>query len=387
MNALHLAFVTQHKLYIPTVYHFLVVFIAISTQHHTLSNRMPHIALLATGGTIAGLSNATGRYDSAQLDVSQLVASMQEAHTSKNATNILSKITIQAEQIAQIDSKDMNWRIWQALHARIQALQNDPNIHGIVILHGSDTMEETAFFLHATVTLRKPLILTCAMRPADAPDSDGARNMLHSIALVTELTKQLTTQRTSAEDIPAKPIPPVLGVCAEQAWSAMHLRKNNGNALAAFGSGLGKETPYANWQETEWCIAGSSDDSIDTLYQAQYTLPIHSIADPCIATLCSHAGVDEQTSLRIVEALPEYSGLLVETTGSGTIHKALTPALSLAHDKGIVLARSSRCPIATVRDWPVLHTHTGQALPWLATYQLHTSKARVLLALELLATC
>ncbi|MEK9803308.1 MAG: asparaginase domain-containing protein, partial [Curvibacter sp.] len=133
------------------------------------------IVVLGTGGTIAGLAQgaAPGRYRAAQKPVGELLAGLE----------LPAGMDLQVEQVAQIDSKDMDLPVWQALltacrhHLAAQAVQ------ALLITHGTDTLEETAWLLQALLAPRKPVVLTCAMRPADAPDADGPRNLADALAV------------------------------------------------------------------------------------------------------------------------------------------------------------------------------------------------------------
>lgn len=131
---------------------------------------MPRLALLATGGTIAGTGDPQ-HYQAATLDASTLFAGIPD----------LARIAQwHVEQVFQLDSRDMQPQHWVTLAERIAALQGAPDIDGIVITHGTDTLEETAFALHLMLPLGKPVVLTAAMRPADAPDADGPSNLLQA---------------------------------------------------------------------------------------------------------------------------------------------------------------------------------------------------------------
>lgn len=339
--------------------------------------RQAGIALLATGGTIAGTSTASSAspYAAAQLDISELMASM---HALPGA-HVLGNCQLYAEQLAQVDSKDMHWTLWLKLRQRVAELQNDSDIDAVVILHGSDTLEETAFFLHASLALRKPLVITCAMRPADAADADGTRNMLHSIVLAQQLLQQL--QKQPAQQLPMAQ--DVLGVCAGKTWHAVHIRKRNTQALDAFANAVYPNECAAQWAGNRWQLHPAVCRSETQTWRARYAdallSPDHC---PAVATLCSHACADGKAAMRLAESLTSDAALLVETTGSGTIHSALYRALSLAQNKGITLARSSRCCEGAMQNWPVPHSETGTALQWLETGGLHSSKVRVLLLLH-----
>ncbi|HBF35806.1 MAG TPA: L-asparaginase 2 [Firmicutes bacterium] len=139
---------------------------------------MKNIVILATGGTIAGVSSSitdTANYQPAILPI--------EAIT-KDLTEPLRNIAhISSEQIAQIDSAEMTHEIWFTLAGRINALLSSPQIDGVVVTHGTDTLEETAYFLNLVVRSNKPVVVVGAMRPASALSSDGPMNLYNAIIL------------------------------------------------------------------------------------------------------------------------------------------------------------------------------------------------------------
>ncbi|MBX9833301.1 MAG: asparaginase, partial [Burkholderiaceae bacterium] len=133
---------------------------------------------MGTGGTIAGTSAQAGDnigYTAAQVGVAQLLQAVPGLHAVASA--------LHTEQVAQIDSKDMDGEVWRALALRSAHHLADPEVRGIVITHGTDTLEETAWFLHQVLDARKPVVLTCAMRPATALAPDGPQNLLDAVAV------------------------------------------------------------------------------------------------------------------------------------------------------------------------------------------------------------
>lgn len=139
---------------------------------------MKNIIILATGGTIAGVSSSitdTANYQPAILPI--------EAIT-KDITGPLQNIAhISSEQLAQIDSAEMTHQIWFSLANRINILLSSPEVDGVVVTHGTDTLEETAYFLNLVVKSNKPVVLVGAMRPASALSSDGPMNLYNAIIL------------------------------------------------------------------------------------------------------------------------------------------------------------------------------------------------------------
>ena len=132
--------------------------------------------MLATGGTIAGAaaSDVQAGYKSGQVGVEQLLAAVPQ--TKKLAT-------LRGEQISNIGSQDMNDEVWLKLARRVNELTAMPNVDGIVITHGTDTIEETAYFLNLVVKSNKPVVLTAAMRPSTALSADGPLNFFNAVAV------------------------------------------------------------------------------------------------------------------------------------------------------------------------------------------------------------
>ncbi len=254
------------------------------------------ILLLGTGGTIAGLlensPQATSNmgYKAAQLPVEALIPA--------------SKHRVVSEQIAQIDSKDMSFAIWEKLYVRISAAQNDPTIHAIVITHGTDTMEETAYFLHRTLACTKPVILTGAMRPADAADSDGPQNM----AFAMEQAEQLRAG--------------VWVAFAGRVFSGGNVQKVHPTRLAAFDV--------------------IEEGDAERIPLASFNPPIQRW--PRVEIVMSYAGANGE----LVEALiaQTVDGIVVAGTGNSTVHDALQASLDKAQKSGITVMYGSRCHVA-----------------------------------------
>lgn len=309
------------------------------------------IVVLGTGGTIAGTSAQAGDnigYTAAQVGVEQLLTAVPGLQT-------LGGGALVAEQVAQIDSKDMDGKVWRTLALRCTHHLHDPEVRGVVITHGTDTLEETAWFLHEVLDAAKPVVLTCAMRPATALTPDGPQNLLDAVATV------LAPGATG-----------VLAVAAGEVHSARHVQKVHPYRVNAFSSGDAGPLGWVEEGVVRWACnspvapVNNADDAMNNI--------VNAAAWPWVEIVMNHAGA----SGRAVDALVRegVQGLVVACTGNGTIHHDLEAALVRAQNAGVQVVRSTRCAEGQVLPKP------GDALP--ASQGLSPVKARVALMLDLL---
>ncbi len=311
------------------------------------------IVVLGTGGTIAGLTpaGASGHlgYRAAQLGVERLLAAVPS----------LQGVSLEAEQVAQVDSKDMGPAVWQALAARCKHGLAQDDVQGIVITHGTDTLEETAYFLHRVLAPTTPVVLTCAMRPADAPDPDGPQNLADAVAVAR------------SSDLHS-----VVVVCAGQVHGPLEVAKVHPHRLDAFSSGeagpWGRVEAGAIRQLRPW--PQPQDGGAPRLAEA---VARHAPAAwPRVEIVLNHAGADGM----IVDALcaAGVRGLVAAGTGNGTLSESLLAALMRAQQQGATVRLSTRCAQGEMLAQP---SHPFEVSPGLSPV-----KARVALQLELLAS-
>ncbi len=303
------------------------------------------IVVLATGGTIAGAASRPGDhlgYRAGQLGVQELLAGVPGLDTDGVA----------AEQVANIDSKDMDWSVWRPLAARCAHWLGQPGLRGIVVTHGTDTLEETAWFLQRVLVPARPVVLASAMRPATAPSPDGPQNLLDAIEVA----------RTPGAA-------GVMAVCAGVVHAAADVRKVHPYRLDAFGSG--DAGPVARVEAGE--VRRLRDWPREEAARDLLRKVLESGRAPWVEVVHSHAGADG----RLVDALVErgIEGIVVAATGNGTVHAALEAALLGALARGVRVVRSTRCTEGRVIAQPPDRIPATPLTP---------AKARVDLQLDLL---
>lgn len=267
--------------------------------------RPPRVLILGTGGTIAGVADPEAAgigYRAATLSIEELV----------KAVPALADYDIETRQVAQVDSKDMTFAIWTELHREVIGGLKDSQLDGIVITHGTDTLEETAYFLARTLVAAKPVVLTAAMRPATALSADGPQNLLDAVRLA------------------ADPAAAGVRVCVhEQVFPGYALRKRHPYALNAFSS---------------------SRELSSTMEGGGYTLPA-ALPEPLVfepdlpwawvETVWSGAGQNGRSVDALVSA--GVQGLVVAATGNGTLADPLLDALRRAQKVGVEVLVVTRC--------------------------------------------
>lgn len=308
------------------------------------------VVVLGTGGTIAGTASSandhTG-YTAGQLSVQHLLDAMPGLHDALQGHELV------AEQLAQLDSKDMDHRTWQLLAQRCEHWLARADVAAVVITHGTDTLEETAWFLQLVLDTNKPVVLTCAMRPATALSPDGPQNLLDTMAVACDPLSQ-----------------GVMVVCAGQIHSAPAVQKVHPYRLDAFSSGESGPRGFVEQGRVRWQDVGV----LPRVHaHARTALTSDAAKWPWVAMLHSHAGSDARQIHALVAA--GVKGLVIAGTGNGTVHETLASALSEAQAQGVAVRLVSRCTQGQI---------VGEAAFKTAPLGLNAFKARVSLLLDLL---
>ena len=327
------------------------LFIVFSTLQ---AGDLPNIVILATGGTIAGSaeSNVQAGYSSGQVGVEVLI----------NAVPELKKLAdVSGEQISNIGSQDMNDAVWLKLAKRINQLMKKDDVDGIVVIHGTDTMEETAYFLDLVVKGKKPVVLTGAMRPSTALSADGPLNIFNAVAVAADKN---TIDRG------------VLLVANDKILGARDFFKSSSTDVETFispGFGLigtvhyGVARFYRKPFTKHTYMTPFSVDNLDKL--------------PKVNIIFMHANANGELIDDAVENGAQ--GIVVAGVGNGNMTAPAVKALARAVKNGVVCVRSSRVPTGYIDRNIELD---DDALGFIASYQLSPQKARVLLKVALLKT-
>ena len=315
--------------------------------------KTPKVVVLGTGGTIAGTAASACdqvAYTAAQMGVDQLTAAVPGLGA------VLDGRELVVEQVAQLDSKDMDHATWQHLASRCAHWLAQDDVGALVITHGTDTLEETAWFLQSVLQPCKPVVMVCAMRPATSSEADGPQNLRDALLV-------------SAQPLATG----VCVVCAGVIHSARFVQKVHPYRLDAFSSGDAGPLGWMQSGQVQWStVFDRTALQMPTL--AKQVMASDARLWPEVEVVLSHAGAGR----RVVDALVQagVSGLVVAGSGNGTVHHAVQAALKDAEQAGVRVRLSTRCQEGQM---------VGKSRLWPDMEGLSPVKARISLMLELLA--
>jgi L-asparaginase len=315
---------------------------------------LPKVVVLATGGTIAGKaqSNVTAGYTSGQAGVKELLDAVPEAKK-------LARLS--GEQIANIGSQDMNDSVWIKLATRVNELLAMPDVSGVVITHGTDTIEETAYFLNLVVKSEKPVVMTASMRPSTALSADGPLNFFNAVAVA------------AAKDAPGHGVMVVLN---DWVHGAASLTKTNTTAVQTFMSPLSGLLGTVNYGDIEWFRLPIGKNTINSEFSVTSTTVL-----PRVDIIMANENMDGV--LINASAAAGAKGIVIAGVGNGNMTETALKALHAQTNKGIVAVRSTRVATGEVgRNVEV----KDDSLHFVASLAKNPQKARVLLRLALLKT-
>ena len=319
-----------------------------------ISKKLQNITVLGMGGTIAGLAgdpNNPKEYIAGELGIADLIKDL--SHLNEYKLDVLN--------VAQINSKDMQVGHWQALLAAVQIAMGQTDTHAVVITHGTDTLEETAYLLQAMGPWPKPLVLTCAMLPANAPDADGPGNLKDALSWALHSNAG------------------VFVVCAGKVHASQDVQKITTESVDAFTSG--PEGCWATWMNGEWHIQARPAAPTQLEPRPSLAYALAAASWPRVEMVINHA-LNDGAVVRALLANSDtektpLAGIVLAGTGMGTASQALEQALQKAVDAGVRVWLSSRCIFGLA--------HAQANTRWGKITLLTAAKARTALCLSLLA--
>jgi glutamin-(asparagin-)ase len=326
---------------------FAAVFcLAAATLVQAQSAALPNVVILATGGTIAGAGASTvnsATYSAAKVPVDKLIAGLPE---------IAKVANVKGEQVFQVASESLTDENLLALGKRVSALAKQGDVDGIVITHGTDTLEETAYFLTLTVHTTKPIVVVGSMRPGTALSADGALNLFNAVNVA------------GSKDAAGKG---VLVTMNDEIQSGRDVSKTVNIKTEAFKS--------------QWGPLGMIVEGKNYWFRApvkrhtmQSEFDIDGIAAlPPVQIAYGYEGV----SSTAIDALGKsgIQAMIHAGTGNGSVADRIVPNLQKVRADGIAVIRSSRVP-----DGFVLRNaeQPDDKYDWVVAHDLRPQKARIL---------
>ena len=287
---------------------------------------LPNVHILATGGTIAGRGGTTTQttgYAAGVIGVETLIEAVPEMKKYAN---------ISGEQFCNIASNQINYEIWLKLAKRVNELLESPQVDGVVITHGTDTLEETAYFLNLVVKSEKPVVLVGSMRPATAISADGPGNLLNAVRLAGS---------------PQAHKKGVLIAMNDQILNARDATKTNTTHVETFKA---PELGYLGYLQNGRPYFYRETTRKHTVMTEFDVKDMKSL--PYVGIIYGHVG-NEISVRAVVDALVAsgVKGIVYAGTGHGSIKPISLEALVDAQKKGVVVVRTSRVGNGIVTQW------------------------------------
>ncbi|DAB31309.1 MAG: L-asparaginase [Sulfurospirillum sp.] len=314
----------------------------------------PHLAILATGGTIAGSGESAikSAYSAGAVTVDKLLAAVP-------AINDMA--VVKGEQISNIGSQEMTNEVWLKLAKRVNELLAKPDCDGVIITHGTDTVEETAYFLDLTVKSKKPIVFVAAMRSGTSMSADGPLNLYNAVSVAIN-------KDTSGKG--------VVVVMNDEIHSAREVTKVNTSAVNAFASPNAGKLGTVYYGNVNYYMQPLRKHTIDTEFDIT---KIDSL--PRVDIVYAHPNDTDVFVNAAVKA--GAKGIIHAGMGNGNPFPKTQDALANAVKEGAIVARSSR--VGSGRT--TLHNEVDdEKYGFIATDSLNPQKARVLLMLGLTQT-
>ena len=314
----------------------------------------PKIRIIATGGTIAGVSASatSSAYGAGQVGIQTLIAAVPQ---------IKDLADVSGEQLVNIGSQDMNDEVWLKLAKRINQLLNNEGYDGVLVTHGTDTMEETAYFLSLTVHSDKPVILVGSMRPSTAISADGPANLYNGVAALVD---------------PSSKGHGVMACMNNELFEAKALIKTHTTDCATFKGGLYGEVGYVYNGKPVYLHKSVSKQGLTSEFNVNNMTSL-----PKVGIVYGYANCSPLPMQAFVDN--HFDGIVLAGVGDGNFYKDVFDVAVKAQNAGIQIVRSSRVPTGPTN----LNGEVDDAkYHFVASLNLNPQKARVLLMLALTKT-
>ncbi|MDY4667613.1 MAG: type II asparaginase [Prevotella sp.] len=314
----------------------------------------PKIRIIATGGTIAGVSASatSSAYGAGQVGIQTLIAAVPQ---------IKDLADVSGEQLVNIGSQDMNDEVWLKLAKRINQLLNNEGYDGVLVTHGTDTMEETAYFLSLTVHSDKPVILVGSMRPSTAISADGPANLYNGVAALVD---------------PSSKGHGVMACMNNELFEAKALIKTHTTDCATFKGGLYGEVGYVYNGKPVYLHKSVSKQGLTSEFNVDNMTSL-----PKVGIVYGYANCSPLPMQAFVDN--HFDGIVLAGVGDGNFYKDVFDVAVKAQNAGIQIVRSSRVPTGPTN----LNGEVDDAkYHFVASLNLNPQKARVLLMLALTKT-
>ena len=329
----------------------MLVVSAVSAPLAWAQERKPNVVILATGGTIAGAA-ATGTqsgYTSGAVTIDAMI---------KAVPGLTDLANIKGEQVSNVGSQDMSFDIMLKVAKRINELAKGSDVDGIVITHGTDTMEETAFFLNLTVKTDKPVVMVGSMRPSTAVSADGPLNLYNAVGVAVD---------------PKAKGRGVMVVMNDWIHAAHSLTKTSTTAVQTFMSPVRGLIGVASYGKNDFYTSPEWKHTTQTEFDISNVTAL-----PRVDII--FMSVDMSPDL-ITASAAGAKGMVIAGVGNGNMNKPSVDAAAAAVKKGVVVVRSSRVATGLVGRNVELN---DDELGFIASDELNPQKARILLSLALL---
>lgn len=313
-----------------------------------------NITVIATGGTIAGAgeSSFASKYSASKVSIDKII---------KTIPNITKLANIKAEQFMQVSSQDMNNSLWLKLAKKVNDTLSKDSVDGVIITHGTDTMEETAYFLNLVVKSTKPVILVGSMRPSTSLSADGNLNLYNAVALA------------SSDEAINKG---VLIIMNDRIYTARDATKFHTTNVASFQSNNSGPIGQIHYGDVEIYYSSTRSHTKKTEFNINKLDKL-----PKVDVVYAHANHDPSIIDHLVKSGSQ--AIVVAGVGDGNVNEESLQKLSEARKQGVIIVRSSRLGSGVIDRNAEIN---DDELDFITADNLNPQKARILTMLALTKT-